>query len=132
MASDRYASWEDFLKVAGDLEERLSVVPAPVEEPQEVKEPSPPVPVVDDSISEADIKYADHVYGLPQGEGLPEARYIPSMPVRGIDPGLSLNPDENIIQNEFAEVLGSGFGLVRGPKQDPEVVERELGNSYGG
>jgi hypothetical protein len=134
---DQVATRRDFDQVTRELERRrrldLRPLPEPpAEEPILVMSHSPPV---DDSIYLAETQSVDAVSGLPmvEPEDL-EVRYIE----RGapqLDPGVSLDPDQNIISDDpdtFVTIQGARFRLVRGPKEDSELVERQLGDSYGG
>jgi len=81
-----YVSRLEFEQRARDLSAKIKQ-PIPEEEPIEeiIEEPSPPAPEVDDSISEADPKFADYVYKLPDGIEREEPRYSPSRPIGGMD-----------------------------------------------
>jgi len=99
--ADNIASKDDFLKVTKGMEDRLTAKPKLepiIKEPKKAEEPSSPSPQEDESISEADQKYADLIYGLPDGIEREEPQYRTPRVVGGLDPTLDLDPDKNVLQ----------------------------------
>lgn len=100
-----------------------------------IKEPAttPPPEPIDTTIQDMELVGAYNIFGLPEIEepDAPDPIWV-SKTKPGLDAGLSLDLDLNIGSEQFTTVLGPGFGLAMGAKEDSEKVERELGNSYGG
>ena len=121
----------EFAQLIREMEVRMYPKPEPiVEAPHEVEIVETPPPDPGLHIDPVD---PDEVYGYPELDDEyeePEFKFVERIEPQ-LFPGQSLNPDDNIIEDNFTSALGPSFGIVRGKEPDPEEVEKLLGDSYG-